>query len=62
MTPTEIEIRTIENTIKFIFFKDNLMDSEVILATKLINKWKKLTNWIEAIEYPIKIDENYLLN
>jgi hypothetical protein len=38
------------------------MDSEVILATKLINKWKKLTNWIEAIEYPIKIDENYLLN
>jgi hypothetical protein len=62
MTPTEIEIRTIENTIKFIFYKDNLMDSEVILATKLINKWKKLTNWIEAIEYPIKIDENYLLN
>lgn len=62
MTPTEIEIRTIENTIKFIFYKDNLMDSEVKLATKLINKWKKLTNWIEAIEYPIKIDENYLLN
>ena len=62
MTPTELEIKTIENTIKFIFFKDNLMDSEVILATKLINKWKKLTNWIEAIEYPIKIDENYLLN
>jgi hypothetical protein len=62
MTPTELEIKTIENTIKFIFFKDNLMEDEVILATKLINKWKKLTNWIEAIEYPIKIDENYLLN
>ena len=62
MTPTEIEIRTIENTIKFIFYKDNLMDSEVKLATKLINKWKKLTNWVEAIEYPVKIDENYLLN
>jgi hypothetical protein len=56
MTPTELEIKTIENTIKFIFFKDNLMDDEVILATKLIDKWKKLSGWVEATESPIVIN------
>jgi hypothetical protein len=57
MTTTELEIKTIENTVKFIFNKETLLDdSEVLLATRLIAKWKKLTNWVEQGELPIVIN------
>ena len=57
MTTTELEIKTIGNTVKFIFNKETLLDdSEVLLATRLIAKWKKLTNWVEQGELPIVIN------
>jgi hypothetical protein len=57
MTETELEIKTIEKTVKFIFNKETLLDdSEVLLATRLIAKWKKLTNWVEQGELPIVIN------
>ena len=56
MTPTELEIKTIENTVKFIFYKDNLMHDEVVYATKLIDKWKVLTNWVEQGELPMLLN------
>ena len=50
MTEQQFEIKTIETTIKFIFNKENITDDDVIIGNKLINKWKKLTNWVECTE------------
>ena len=54
MTQTQDELKTIEATIKFIFNKNNLTSNDVIIGTRLISKWKKLSGWIERKEYPIK--------
>lgn len=37
----------LEYYIKCIFFKENISDADVQLANHYINKWKKLTNWVE---------------
>jgi hypothetical protein len=42
------EIEFLEEEIKTIFYRDYIPDSLVIKATKMINKWKQLTNWKEA--------------
>ena len=52
----EIEVRNLENCIKQIFYKSEITESDVRTANFLIEKWKKLTNWIERIELPIKIN------
>jgi hypothetical protein len=52
----EIEVRNIENAIKRIFNKEVITESDVRTANFLIEKWKKLTNWIERTELPIKIN------
>jgi hypothetical protein len=54
MTQTELEIKTIESTIKFIFYKKYLTQDDVIIGTRLINEWKKLTGWVERSANPIK--------
>jgi hypothetical protein len=54
MTQKQTEIKTIEATIKFIFNKTNLTSNDVVIGTRLISKWKKLSGWIERKEYPIK--------
>jgi hypothetical protein len=58
MKPTkiELEIKTIEITVKFIFFKEFLTKDDVVNGTKLINKWKKLKGWVEGTENPILIN------
>lgn len=50
MTEQQFEINTIENTIKFIFNKETIDDDDVIIGNKLIDKWKRLTGWIERTE------------
>jgi hypothetical protein len=52
----EIEVRNLENCIKQIFYKSEITESDVRTANFLIAKWKKLTNWIERTELPIKIN------
>lgn len=54
MTQKQTEIKTIEATIKFIFYKKVLTQDDVIIGTRLINKWKKLSGWVERSAYPIK--------
>lgn len=54
MNLKEIEVRNIENCIKRIFYKSELTQSDVTTANILIEKWKKLTNWVEETENPIK--------
>ena len=49
-------ITDIENEIKRIFAKDRITDADVHLGTFLINKWKRLTNWLED-HTPILIEE-----
>ena len=53
-TQTQTELKTIESTIKFIFNKKELTQNDVIIGTRLINKWKKLSGWVERSAYPIK--------
>jgi hypothetical protein len=55
-TKIETEIKTIEITVKYIFFKKFLTKDDVVNGTKLINKWKKLKGWVEATENPILIN------
>ena len=42
-----MEILLIEFEIKNIFAKETITDADVHLAKFLINKWKRLTNWVE---------------
>jgi hypothetical protein len=42
-----MEILRIENEIKHIFAKDKITDADIHLGKFLINKWKRLTNWVE---------------
>jgi hypothetical protein len=41
-----MEILLIEFEIKNIFAKETITDADVHLANYLINKWKRLTNWV----------------
>jgi hypothetical protein len=41
-----MEILVIEFEIKCIFNKETITDADVHLANYLINKWKRLTNWV----------------
>jgi hypothetical protein len=50
----EIEVRNIENIIKRIFNKEVITETDIDIHNLLINKWKKLTNWVEKTENPIK--------
>lgn len=61
MTTTDFEIRTLEDSIKRIFYKKELTQDDVTLANKFIAKWKLLTNWVERTEFPIKLDSSYML-
>jgi hypothetical protein len=40
-------IEDIENEIKSIFRKDLINEGDIHLGNFLINKWKRLTNWVE---------------
>jgi len=42
------EIEFLEEEIKTIFYKDYIPDNLAKIGTKMINKWKQLTNWKEA--------------
>lgn len=50
MTTNEFQIKTIEDTIKFIFNKEIITDDDVVIGSRLIDKWKKLTGWVERTE------------
>lgn len=54
MSKKQLEIESIEKTIKFIFYKKGLTQDDVTIGNKLINQWKKLTGWVEQTENPIK--------
>lgn len=41
-----MEILQLEIEIKEIFAKNTITDADVHLGTFLINKWKRLTNWV----------------
>ncbi len=41
-----LQILQLEFEIKSIFKKETITDADVQLANYLINKWKKLTNWV----------------
>ena len=53
LSKQDSEIKTIELTIKFIFFKKHLTQEDVANGNRLINKWKTLTGWVERTEHPI---------
>ena len=55
MTTTDFEIRTLEDSIKRIFYKKEITQDDVALANRFIAKWKLLTNWVERTEFPIKL-------
>ena len=42
-----METLILEYEIKCIFNKETITDADVQLGKCLINKWKKLTNWVE---------------
>lgn len=50
---TKDEIRTIEYTIRNIFYKDRITKLDVATANKLFNKWKVLTQHVENTKSPI---------
>ncbi len=54
MNLREVELRDIENAIKFIFNKKEITELDIRNANILINMWKKLTHWVERTENPIK--------
>tara|TARA_B110000503_G_C7027534_1_gene362538 strand:- start:613 stop:816 length:204 start_codon:yes stop_codon:yes gene_type:complete len=47
------EIMTIEYTLKSIFNKNKIRSVDVVMANKLFDKWKKLTNYVEDTKYPV---------
>jgi hypothetical protein len=53
---TEIEIRRCELRAKEIFAKPTITDADAQLGKHLIEKWKRLTGWIERTELPILIN------
>ena len=40
-------LQQIEDEVKRIFAKEKITDADVHFGTFLINKWKRLTNWVE---------------
>jgi hypothetical protein len=56
MTTAEFEIRTLEDSIKRIFYKKEITQEDVALGNRFIAKWKLLTGWIERTELPIKLN------
>jgi hypothetical protein len=56
MTTAEFEIRTLEDSIKRIFYKKEITQEDVALGNRFIAKWKLLTGWIERTELPILIN------
>ena len=50
---TKDEIRTIEYTLKNIFYKDKITKLDVNIANKLFKKWKVLTQHVENTKSPI---------
>lgn len=54
MNLKESKVRNIENAIKRIFNKEVITDIDIDITNLLINKWKRLTSWVEKTENPIK--------
>jgi hypothetical protein len=54
MITNNFDIKELENTIKFIFNKKEITQVDVETAKKLIDKWKRITHWVEKTENPIK--------
>jgi hypothetical protein len=54
MNTQEIELVNLENCIRQIFNKTEITKSDVETSNVLIEKWKKLTHWVEKTENPIK--------
>ncbi len=50
---TEIEIRMCEQRAKEIFAKPIITDADAQLGKYFIEKWKRLSGWIERTELPI---------
>lgn len=50
---TKDEIRTIEYTIRGIFYKERITKLDVVTANKLFDKWKVLTEHVENTKSPI---------
>jgi len=50
---TKDEIRTIEYTIRCIFYKERITRLDVATANKLFDKWKMLTQHLENTKSPI---------
>lgn len=50
---TKDKIRTIEYTIRNIFYKDRITKLDVNVANELFKKWKVLTQHVENTEPPI---------
>ena len=50
---TKDEIRTIEYTIRGIFYKERITKLDVAAANKLFDKWKVLTQHVENTKSPI---------
>ena len=61
MTTKEFEIRNLEDSIKRIFHKKEITSEDVTLGNRFLAKWKELTNHVERTEFPIKLDESYML-
>ncbi len=51
--PIEVEAKMCADRAKEIFAKEHISDTDVQFGTYFINKWKKLTNWVERTESPI---------
>jgi hypothetical protein len=54
MNTKESEIVSLENCIKNIFRKTEITKIDVETSNILIDRWKKLTRWVEKTENPIK--------
>jgi hypothetical protein len=54
MITNNFDIKELENTIKFIFNKKEITQVDIETSNKLIEKWKRITHWVEKTENPIK--------
>ena len=48
------DILTIEYTLKNIFNRDVIRDIDIVRANSLLEKWKKLTGYVEDCTSPIR--------
>lgn len=54
---TDLEIKMCEDRAKEIFAKPIITDADAQLGKYFINKWKRLSGWVERTELPIVLPE-----